>query len=568
MLVCSLAEVVSLGAVIPFLAVLTEPETLWDLAWVQTLAIGLGWQTPADMTLGICIAFGIIALGAGSIRVLMIWVNYRLANAIGSDLSTEVYHRTLYQPYSVHANWNSSEVITVMTNEVGAVITTLQGLLQFATAFLISLGLIIALVLVNAQVALLTAVFFGLAYGFVIKTARIRLRLNSQRIVADRKGLIQVLQEGLGAIRDVILDSNQIFYTETYRATDRRLRFAVATNSFLSLYPRYGLEAIAMAVIAGIAWFLTKHESGLGVLSILGAYALGGQRLLPALQQVYLCWSQFLGYRSSLKIVLQYLEQPIDPSLLLPGQAPLPFQQELRFESVSFAYGDDLPLVIDHLSLTIRPGQRVGFIGTTGSGKSTCLDLLMGLLMPTQGEITVDGVGLRGENLQRWQKNIAHVPQAIYLADATIAENIALGIPRQHIDWERIRQTAAMAQISRFIESQPQGYETFVGERGIRLSGGQRQRIGIARALYKQAQVLVFDEATSALDNQTEREVMAAINALSDDLTIIMIAHRLSTVEGCDLIIELSQGRVVAQGTYQELIANSPSFRRMAGSPG
>jgi ATP-binding cassette subfamily B protein len=568
MLVSSLAEVMSLGAVIPFLAVLTEPELVWTQGWIQKLVPLLGWQSAAEMTGAVCVLFALVALGAGGLRILMIWVNFKLANAIGSDLGTEVYRRTLYQLYQVHASRNSSEVLAIITNEVGDVIGSIQGLLQFATAFVIGLGLIATLIWVNAQVALMVTVIFALVYALVINTAKERLRRNSRRIVADRQRVIQVLQEGLGSIRDVILDGNQSYYTEIFRVTDRRLRSATTVNSFLSLYPRYGLEAIALVVIACLAWGLSLADTGAETLATLGVYALGGQKLLPAVQQAYLCWSLLSGNRKSIAIVLDYLEQPIEPYLLEAVDQSLKFEQELRFEQVGFAYRQDLPLVLKDVSFTIRAGHRVGFIGTTGSGKSTCVDLLMGLLYPSYGLITVDGLPIEGEVLRRWQKTVAHVPQVIYLADASIAENIALGVAPEEIDYDRVRQSAQMAQIADFIETQQDGYGAFVGERGIRLSGGQRQRIGIARALYKNASVLVFDEATSALDNTTEQEVMGAINNLAGDLTVIMIAHRLSTVDHCDLIIELSQGRVVAQGTYRELLASSASFRRMVGNIG
>jgi ATP-binding cassette subfamily B protein len=231
---------------------------------------------------------------------------------------------------------------------------------------------------------------------------------------------------------------------------------------------------------------------------------------------------------------------------------------------VRFRYTDDGPWVLDGLNLSIAKGTRVGFVGSTGSGKSTTLDLLMGLLIPTEGELLVDGQSISGNRLRAWQRSIAHVPQSIYLADNTLAENIAFGVPPDTINLERVQQAARQAQISDFIESNLEGYQAYVGERGVRLSGGQRQRIGIARALYKQASVLVFDEATSALDSTTEQSVMDAIEGLNSDITILVIAHRLTTVRRCDLIVELEHGRVVAQGTYEQLLECSPSFRRMA----
>jgi ABC-type multidrug transport system fused ATPase/permease subunit len=318
-------------------------------------------------------------------------------------------------------------------------------------------------------------------------------------------------------------------------------------------------------LIAALAYALSRQVGGLATaLPVLGALALGAQRLLPALQQIYGAWASIAGSYASLADAIELLDQPLPAELLQPAPAPLLFQKNIQFRGVRFRYANEGPWVLDGSNLVIAKGARVGFVGSTGSGKSTTLDLLMGLLMPTEGEILVDGQPISGNRVSAWQRSIAHVPQSIYLADSTLAENIAFSVPPDTIDLDRVQQAARQAQVADFIESIPEGYQAYVGERGIRLSGGQRQRIGIARALYKQASVLVFDEATSALDNATEQSVMDAIEGLNRDLTILLIAHRLTTVRRCDTIVELEHGRVVAQGTYEQLLERSPSFRRMA----
>jgi ATP-binding cassette subfamily B protein len=325
------------------------------------------------------------------------------------------------------------------------------------------------------------------------------------------------------------------------------------------------MEAIGMVLIAALAYGLTRQgHMSIGALPVLGALALGAQRLLPALQQAFSAWAAIAGSKAHLAATIDLIEQPLPPGLLEPPGPLLQFQRTIQFREVRFRYGSAGPWVLDGLTFTVSKGARVGLVGRTGSGKSTALDLLMGLLQPTEGEVLVDGESMAGRRVSSWQRIIAHVPQNIYLADTTIAQNVAFGILPDKIDMARVRAVAQCAQLAEFIESRPQGYQTVVGERGVRLSGGQRQRIGIARALYKRASVLVFDEATSALDDATEQAVMRAIDGLGSELTIILIAHRLTTVRHCDTIIELEHGRVVAQAPYTELLERSESFRQRA----
>jgi len=304
-----------------------------------------------------------------------------------------------------------------------------------------------------------------------------------------------------------------------------------------------------------LAYVLVSGSGGIAAaLPVLGALALGAQRLLPLLQQVYSGWTISMGNRQALFDVLGLLDEPlaVAPDLAQPLAMTPP--QLIEFAGVGFRYTEETSWVLRDFSLSVPMGTRVGIVGKTGSGKSTVMDLLMGLIEPTEGEIKIDGRCLDEGSRRAWQRQIAHVPQAIYLSDASIAENIAFGADRDAIEMERVREAARRAELHDFIESLPEGYGTIVGERGVRLSGGQRQRIGIARALYKQASVIVFDEATSALDNQTEAAVMRSIFGLREDLTVFIIAHRLSTVEGCDLVVSLSNGRIDRVGTYDEVI--------------
>jgi ATP-binding cassette, subfamily B, bacterial PglK len=565
MVLSAFAEVVSLGAVLPFLAVLTNPEGAFSNPIVARFAVALGITTPDQMLLPLTIAFGAAAITAGIIRIAVLWGTTRLAHGSAADLSIAIYRRTLYQPYQVHVSRNSSQVISGITNKVGAAVNVLSSVLMLASSAVLLIVVTTALVALDPRIALTAAMGFGLGYGVITLIARRRLKQNSARIARELPQVVKALQEGLGGIRDVLLDGTQPIYCEVYRRADQPLRVAQGMNVFIAQSPRYAMEAVGMLVIAFLAMSLADRPGGVaGALPVLGALALGAQRLLPALQQSYGAWADIAGNQASLKDTLTLLDQPVAETALLEAPPPLPLLHSIRVESVRFQYTPDGSRVLDDVNLVIPRGSRIGFVGITGSGKSTLMDLLMGLLPATEGRIIVDGEPLTGTRLRAWQRSVAHVPQHIFLSDNSIAENIAFGVPRDRIDMDRVCAVARQAQIADFIESRPEGYNVSVGERGVRLSGGQRQRLGIARALYKEATVLVLDEATSALDNATEQSVMSAIDGLTRELTVLIIAHRLTTVERCDSIVELEQGRVVAQGTYQELLRTSPSFRSMA----
>ena len=541
------AELVSLGAVLPFLAVLSDPERLWQQPLAQALAAWLGFTEASELLLLVTLAFAAAAVLAALIRLTNLWLNGRLAAAVGSDLSCEAYRRTLYQPYGVHVQRNSAEVIMGTTTQIGQTVAALNALLQIFTSAVVAAGLLTGLLVIDAPVALAATALFGIFYGFLAITARRELRRNGQKIAEALSLQLKALQEGLGAIRDVLLDGSQPTYLQIYQQADRPQRQLQAKNVFLSAFPRYAFEAlgiVAIALLGGL--LLLQRGSGAAVIPLLGALALGAQRLLPALQQIYSGWASLKGYNAGIQAVLAMLKQPLPPQVQVAD--PLQLREGICFAGVHFRYGPEHPEVLRGLELEIRCGERIGLIGSTGSGKSTTVDLLMGLLTPTDGRLLVDGADLHDpahpERLAAWRAAIAHVPQNIYLADNSIAENIAFGVPKEQIDLARVKQAAAQAQIASFIEASSEGYATFVGERGIRLSGGQRQRIGIARALYKQACVLVLDEATSALDNDTEATVMKSVEDLSRSLTVVMIAHRLSTLERCDRVIQLKHGRI------------------------
>jgi ATP-binding cassette, subfamily B, bacterial PglK len=566
MFVAALAEVVSLGSVLPFVGILAAPELFWKRPLLAQAAHSVGIINSDQLVLPLTIAFVAAALIAGAIRVLLLWVGTRFTFAAGADLSMKVYRLTLYQPYSVHLARSSSEVISGISNKIGgAVLGILFPALMLSSSIVLILALTIALVVINPAVAMVASLGFGGGYLLITWLSRRRLYINSQHIAREQTQLVKALQEGLGGIRDVLLDGTQAVYCDIYGRADQSLRRAIGENVFIGQSPRFAIEALGMMLIAALAFGLSRQPGGVSTaLPVLAALAVGAQRLLPALQQAFASWAAIAGSRGSLADTLELLDQPLPPEASQPAPEPLPFRDSIRFDSVCFRYNEDSPWVLDDFNLTIRRGERVGLVGVTGSGKSTTLDLLMGLLTPSKGRLLVDGEPVTGPRVRAWQRTIAHVPQSIYLSDSTLIENIAFGVSPQRINSERVRSAARQAQIADFIESRPEGYDALVGERGIRLSGGQRQRIGIARALYKQASVLVLDEATSALDNATEQSVMDSIEGFDRDLTVLIIAHRLSTIQRCDTIVELAQGRVKAQGPYDQLIECSSTFRKMA----
>jgi len=554
MVVGAIAEMATLGAVIPFLSLLssastatcTLPAALCSLSLVQASLL-----------------FVCVAIGAAAVRLALLWASTRFTFGLGAELGGIIYQRTLQQPYRYHVARNTSETIAGI-NKINLVVqNVIHPLAQGVAAALLAIGIFAALLWIDARSAVTAMAIFGVLYAGASYLSRQLLRRNSLIIAESEGQRIQAVQEGLGGIRDILIDGTQAVYSARFNKVNGRQRRAQAANNFLKTAPRYVIESAGMVLMVVLALWIHQRDGLAQAIPILGALALGSQKLLPQMQLMYTAWASLNGNRAVLRDVLALLDlQP--PTLpaqtagsdASSGQDHLESSSPLiRLNNTGFHYTAEKPVLKD-IQLSVTKGQRVGFIGSTGSGKSTLLDLMMGLIEPTQGSIAVNGRPLGGHNIRQWQSRLAHVPQTIYLSDATIAENIAFGTPRRAIDLHRVREAARRAQLDQFIETLPAGYDTLVGERGVRLSGGQRQRIGLARALYKQADVLVLDEATSALDNETEREVMASLDELGRDITVLVIAHRLSSLAGCDRIVELQAGSIVRSGSYADMIGD------------
>ncbi|CAM8660021.1 MdlB ABC-type multidrug transport system, ATPase and permease components [Oxalobacteraceae bacterium] len=545
-----LAEVMSLGAVLPFLGVLISPDKVFNNQWIMLATPYFGITSAQQLVVPMLLVFVLLAVFSALMRSAVLWLSTRLAFSCGSELSIEVYRRTLYQPYSVHIGRHSSKVISGIITKVGGCVNVLQQLATLFNMALIVILVVITMALIDLRVAVLTSLGFGISYVIVTLVCKSYLQSRGQRISRELENLHRSLQEGLGSIRDVLIDGTQSVYCETYSRADQPLRRAQSEVALITGIPRFAMESIGILLISVLAYWMSSQDGGINsALPVLGGMALCAQRLLPSLQQCYQAYATIVATQQSLHDAIELLDQPIPDYLNKRACEDLSRFDSIKLESVGFRYGPGLPWVLKEMCLTVRKGERIGFVGTTGSGKSTTLDLLMGLLQPTIGNLHIDGRVVDDLMRQAWQRNIAHVPQNIYLMDASIAENIAFGVDKSQIDMARVLKAAEQAQISEFIDSLPERYHTFAGERGVRFSGGQRQRIGIARALYKQATLLVLDEATSALDEVTEKSVMNAIDALDRDLTVLIIAHRMSSVRRCDKVYRVNNGRIESDST-------------------
>lgn len=558
LLLTSLSEMVSVGAIFPFLTALGNADTLLNSPSLQSVLEVLEIETTLQLVRALGLAFIIIVLLANSLRLVTLNTRARLAAAIGADISSRVYYTTLRQPYSFHISHNSSDLVQTLTIDTERLTNNiLTSLLLLLSNALLIPALFITLLLIDGRIALGCAVILGGTYTLIYFARRHLLKRNSKIISQSSQQKIKVVQEGIGGIRDVLLGNSQNFFDSMYKQAEVSFKQTIAANLVISHAPVYVVESLALCSIVLLALGLGQDDDFSKAIPVLGSLALGAKKLLPALQQLFSSLAKIQGSRASLRRVLVALNRPIDPLTVNPSTFQLKLERGIEFEHIWFRYSDKTDWVLRDLNLIIKPKTTVGIVGITGSGKSTTVDMILGLLKPSKGVILLDGVPLEGDRLRQWQQNIAHVPQSIFLSDGTIAENIAFGFPKAQIDFAKVQKSAYLAQIADFINNLPDGYDTYVGERGIRLSGGQRQRIGIARALYQQASVIVFDEATSALDSTTEKEVMAAIDALSGEFTILLIAHRFSTLARCDWVLELSHGQVVFQGSYRELMQKS-----------
>lgn len=570
-LLVSATEVLSIGSLLPFLAVLTDPLQIsrWALIaeWFQVVDLNsLHMPNPVLTVLGL--AFGLMVLMASLMRWWLFSSCSTYAYQIGNVIGREIFRRALMQPYSFHLQKSSSEVIDVIANRVQMVVgSVLMAGLQLLTSLVMAVAIAGVLLWLNPWLSGVTLIVFALVYVLIYRISRRRLKANSSRMSEVGAKRYQYLQEGLGGIRDIHVNGTYDYFVNEFGRADDVFRTAQSQNIIVSASPRYLVEGLGTLLLVLLALAYTSNEldqdlgmsANANLVSVLGLLILSAQRMLPMLQQIYAGWTSIHGMAHTLHIVRQWIElkvperaPSVSPIVIAESEASADlakFNSTIELSNVGFAYQLGLPHVLRNLNLTIKKGQAVGLYGVTGSGKSTLLDILMGLLEPTDGYLIVDGQAFnpgRSESATgTWLEHIAHVPQHVFLADSSIASNVAFGLPTADIARDRIRLAIEQAQISKFIDSLPQGIDTVIGERGVRLSGGQRQRLGIARALYKRARLLVLDEATSALDPETEEAIMQFLVGRDPELTVVMVSHRPSALKHCDVVHRLERGSLV-----------------------
>lgn len=542
--VVALADIVTIGALLPFLALISGDAGQSGHYLVRIALKELSHLSGPDRFAVASATVVGSALVAAAVKTVLYWLSQRFVYRTSQDLAAQVLSNTLAQPYAYHLAKSSSELIATVNKVKSITMRTIAPIIQIVSHVITALAVFVTLVAIQPHIALIALGGICAAYLAIATFVTGSLRYNSSVIAGLQARRVQTLQEALGSVRDVLLGRTQDHFLDKFRELDRTILDARAHASIIGTVPRYIVETAIILVIVGLAYYLASAGPGLtATIPLLGGMILGIQKLLPAVQASYSGWAGIRGDHHSLRDVIDKLKLTVE--VAPTPAAPQPFDREIRFVDVAFAYPGRRRPALDGINLTIAKGARIGIAGKSGGGKSTFADLVLGLLDPSAGRILVDGVALDADNLPAWRLRVGHVAQQPYLADCSIRENIAFCEAPADVDECRLARAIEGASLTRFVGELPDGLDTPVGEDGVRLSGGQKQRIGIARALYKQADVLVFDEATSALDSQTEAEVVEAIRAIDSHVTIVVIAHRPSTIAWCDRVLNFEDGRVV-----------------------
>ncbi len=570
MVIVSVLELLSIGSVMPLLSALSDPNYFLQVQYLIKFYDFFGVDSSRKaMTLFLGI-FVFLNLLTGLFRWHLLRMQVRLSYAIGINFSVRIFKYAIYLPYAEHVNQNSSEIISIISQKISIVVDRVVfPLLTIISSTLILLLMIGVACLTNPAISFTVIILFGIVYSVIGFSLKKILWKNSDLINKESNRAIKIVQEALGGIRDVLIEGNQPIVLAKYKKTDEALRSAQGNIHLMSIGPRFLLEVLGAFMVAVFAYNMALSNEGLvGAIPLMGLLVMATQRLLPLLQQIYHNWAYIKGSVDVLQDVMAKLEISNSSGAGYNSKGRnIPFNSSIKLDNVSFRYRGAGKDVLSNISMEISRGDRIGFIGETGGGKSTLLDIIMGLLHPSGGKVYIDDIELKESDAGKWMENIAHVPQSIYLSDITIMENIAFGVPLSEIDINKVKWAAEKAKISENINSLDLGYLTVVGENGVRLSGGERQRLGIARAMYKSKKLLILDEATSALDESTEMEIMRSIEEMQADVTVLIIAHRLSTLKRCNRVFEInSQGlREIAADSVGRLTNNIGASQMKVG---
>ena len=570
--IMAFAEIVGVASIIPFMALVGDMSVLEQENIIAQVYQASGIDSPRKFVFLLGVGVLVMLFLSALISMFTTWRLSMFANKVGTEIADRLYTHYLKQGWLYHASGSSAQLTKKIANETTRVTSVvLLPLMQMNARIALSCFMSIAIFIYDPKVAIIGLVAFAVAYFILYKLVRKVLQRNGQSISAVYEQRFRLMNEGFGGIKDVLLLGRDDDFIKRFHQSGKILASTQGTNTALAQVPRYFMELVAFgAMIALVLYLIATHDGNLGVvLPIVSVYALAGFKLLPAFQQIYRSVAEIKGNISAFESIREDLFESTEQSVVerQMGErnlADIHLKNEILLENIKFTYPKKSIPAVNELTMAIKANSVVGVVGPSGSGKSTLIDILLGLIEPQSGELKVDGRPITRNNLRAWQNTIGFVPQSIFLSEGTIAANIAFGIPEEKINFKQVRKAIRLAHIEELIESLEEGIHTKVGERGVQLSGGQRQRIGIARALYYEADVLVFDEATSALDGITEKMIMEAIHDFSGQKTIVMIAHRLKTVQKCDQIFYIDEGRVADQGTYQELIEKNAHFKNMA----
>lgn len=565
-LLMAMLDMVGVASIMPFMAVLANPELIETNAFLNAAYTKLHFTNPQQFLFALGIVVFVLLVVSLAFKALTTYAQLRFTLMRENSIGNRLVEGYLHQPYSWFLGRHSADMGKTILLEVNMVI--LQGVMPMMTLIAqgaVATALLTLLILIDLQLALIVGLTLAAAYALTFTaTQRLLTRLGTERLTANQARFIAV-SEAFSAFKEVKVGGFEQAYINRFSDPAQTFARHQATAQVISQLPRFALEAIAFGgMLLVVLYLIAQSGSFASALPIIALYAFAGYRLMPALQQIYGAVTQlrFAGPAvHALHADLMSL-QPVHPN---PSQDAFALKQTITLNQIQYRYPNAPNPALKNVSLTISAKSTVGLVGATGSGKSTIVDLILGLLDAQEGTLAVDGKAITEYNRRSWQRALGYVPQQIYLADDTVAANIAFGLDAKDIDQAAVERAATIANLHEFVVSElPQQYQTTVGERGVRLSGGQRQRIGIARALYHNPQVLILDEATSALDSLTEQAVMEAVHNLGHEITIILIAHRLSTVKACDTIFLLEKGELKAHGTFDELTQANERFRAMA----